>query len=658
LRETPLFCIPHFHIPAISFTFISMKKWILILSSAMLYIATSAQCTSDRYTRQVFPAVTTTSGIQFGSAMPYNGLIPQSLYLDLYEPTGDTIAQRPLIVYAFGGGFLIGTRIDPPIPAYCTYLAKCGYVVASIDYRIGFNVADAASAERAVYRGVQDLRGAVRFLCQRYPQYRIDTNAIFLTGSSAGCFSGLHSCFMEQTDAPSSIHGLTLEPSDLGCMDCDVNTDNHSRMPFIRGILNHWGAIMDTNFIRPTAKDRVPVITLQGDGDNIVPYVSGPPFSLPIFPDVMGAVPIHKRMDDIGTKNELHPLYGYGHEPWLLAPNLLDTCYLYELPFMYSFLKPAPLSIVGDTAICAGYTATYSVRSDIGARYCWSLTGGTILSYGTASITVQWNTVGRHILTTQELTRNKVNGDLDSITVDVLAHPVAAFGDSVLHTHAIFSDSSIRATSWSYSFGDNSATQQIPNPTHNYGSQSTFTVRLIVSNGYCADTTYRTLRTDTCPASPAISYTISGDTVTFSTINTGALQYTWHFGDGDSATGTSVTHVYTHSQNYLVSVNGTTAKYCPVFGSTILPFRASGINDPGAAEVRIYPNPADDILHISGLPQGAQISIFDMSGQKLHEQIAEENGYILVNVSELSAGIYLLRINATNLIINQKIIRR
>ena len=287
-----------------------MKNSFVALLLMVCYISTSAQCSSDRYTKQVFSNVTTTSGVQFGSALAYNGIIPQNLAMDIYEPTGDTISQRPLIVYAFGGGFLIGTRIDPPITGYCSYLARCGYVVASIDYRIGFNVLDGQSSERAVYRGVQDLRGAVRFLCQRYPQYRIDTTTIFLTGSSAGCFSGLHSCFMEQSEVPASAHGITLEPSDLGCYDCDVNADNNRRMPRIRGIINHWGAILDTIYIRTTAKDRVPTISFQGDGDNIVPYISGPPFSLPIFPTVYGALPIHQRMDDIGLKNELHTLVG------------------------------------------------------------------------------------------------------------------------------------------------------------------------------------------------------------------------------------------------------------------------------------------------------------------------------------------------------------
>lgn len=623
----------------------------------MFYVATLAQCTSNRYTAPIFPNVTTTSGIQFGSATAYNALFPQNLALDIYEPTGDTIASRPLIVYAFGGGYLIGTRIDPPIPTYCSYLAQCGYVVASIDYRIGFNIVDSQSAERAVYRGVQDLRGAVRFLCQRYPQYRIDTTAIFLTGSSAGCFSGLHSTFLEQSDWPPCIHGTTLEPADLGCIDCDDNADNGRNMPLIRGIINHWGAIFDTTYIRSTIKDNVPTINLAGDQDAIVPYNVGPPFGVPIFPNVYGSLPIYTRMHDLGIKSALHTFVGYNHEPWLLAPQLVDTCYVYELPFLYSILKPAPLTISGNATVCLNYSGTYTVRSDVGSTYCWVVVGGTITANSNNSITVLWTSAGTHILTVQELTRNKVNGNLDSFTVNVLAHPIAAFGDSVLHTNVIFSDSSVGATSWSYDFGDHSNAQHIADPTHNYNSQDTFTVRLIVGNGYCADTTYRTLITDTCPSSQAITYTTSGDTVIFTAAQTGLLQYEWHFGDGDSASGISSPHVYTHSQNYLASVSGTTAKGCKVYGSVIVPFTMPNGIEQLSEEIMMYPNPTDELLHISALPAGSVISIFDMSGQKLREENVVSGDATLLNISSLSSGMYIIKISSNNLTINYKLIK-
>jgi PKD repeat protein len=636
-----------------------MKKWLLILSSAIIYLSMSAQCTSDRYTEPIFPNVTVTSSIQFGSAVPYGSLLPENLYLDLYEPTGDTLAARPLIVYAFGGGFLIGTRIDPPIPAYASYYAQLGYVVASVDYRIGFDVVDSQSAERAVYRGVQDMRGAVRFLCQHYPQYRIDTTEIFMTGSSAGCFSGLHSCFLEQSDWPPCIHGTLLEPSDLGCMDCADNTDNNSTMPQIKGIVSHWGAIFDTTYIRATAKDNVPTICLQGDQDPIVPYNVGPPFSLPIFPNVYGSLPITIRMTDIGIKTELHDFVGYGHEPWLLAPQLVDTCYIYEVPFLYSILQPKPLRVTGDSILCVNDIGSYSVPGTAGSSYCWNVNGGTIVTNTNNAITVEWAATGSHIVTVRELTRDQVNGNLDSFTVDVIAYPVAAFGDSVFHTEAFFSDSSAGAVSWAYNFGDNTGSH-LADPIHTYSAQSAYTISLIVSNGYCADTAYRTLTTDTCPSGLSISYTVSGDTVLFASTPAGA-GYSWHFGDGDSADVTAPYHIYTHSQNYLVSLWTSTANDCSVYGSVIVPFTAvvqTGISDIGGQAIKIYPNPADDRLYISRLDAAADIILYDLAGQKLIDKKVDSNTDISLDISYLSTGIYSLKIAGQDINLTKMVIKK
>ena len=638
-----------------------MRKWILILSSAVVYIATSAQCISDRYLQPIFPNVTVTSGIQFGSATAYGGLSPQNLYLDIYTPTGDTLTSRPLIVYAFGGGFLIGTRNQPPIPTYCSYYAQCGYVVASIDYRIGFDVLDSQSAERAVYRGVQDLRGAVRFLCQNYPQYGIDTTAIFLTGSSAGCFSGLHSCFLEQSDWPPCIHGTTLEPTDLGCMDCDDNTDNNSRMPQIRGIISHWGAIFDTTYIRTTPKDNVPTICLQGDQDAIVPYNVGPPFGAPIFPNVYGSLPITMRMADIGIKTELHTFVGYNHEPWLLAPQLIDTCYVYEIPFLYSILKPKPPTISGNSMVCLNDVGRYTVPYDQGSTYCWFVAGGTIVSDSNNTIYVQWDSLGVNVVIASEMTRNLVASDQATFIVDVIGHPTAAFGDSVFHTEAYFTDSSVGAVSWTYHFGDNHSAQTA-DPSHGYSSQDTFTVQLIVSNGYCTDTAYRTLVTDTCPAEETISYTISNDTVSFTASPSGLVSYSWRFGDGDSSSATTPYHVYSHSQNYLVSLYTTTANQCTVYGSVILPFTAvndnTGINKVTGLSVEIYPNPTDGVLHVSQIRDAVHLTVYDVTGEKVIEQYADIGANISLDLSDLSIGMYILRITGGNININRKIIKR
>jgi carboxylesterase type B len=97
--------------------------------------------------------------------------------MDIYTPSGDTESSRPLIVYMHTGNFLppllngsaLGTKTDNQAVEICSRFARMGYVVASIDYRLGWNPTAATQAERtyqlinAAYRGVQDARTAVRY---------------------------------------------------------------------------------------------------------------------------------------------------------------------------------------------------------------------------------------------------------------------------------------------------------------------------------------------------------------------------------------------------------------------------------------------------------------------------------------------------------------
>ncbi|MEZ4915929.1 MAG: carboxylesterase family protein [Chitinophagales bacterium] len=199
-----------------------MKKiyFLIFLFFALLNHSKAQNCQSQRYISEIFSNTQSHTGIKFGEADPYGLINNQDLYLDIVEPAGDSLQKRPLIIHAFGGGFLIGWRTEPVIPQMSESYAKRGFVFATIDYRLGFNVADGQSAERAVYRGAQDMAAALRFLVDSADVYGIDTSAIFLTGTSAGCFSALINGFMEESDRANinSTYGIFLEPDDLGCL--------------------------------------------------------------------------------------------------------------------------------------------------------------------------------------------------------------------------------------------------------------------------------------------------------------------------------------------------------------------------------------------------------------------------------------------------------
>ncbi len=220
-----------------------MKNGLLVTVLCFIFYSNPAtaqtMCGSLRYQDSIFHTVDTTLGVYFATANPFGLNSSQDLYLDIYQPANDTQKHRPLIVFQHGGSFMNGSRNQTIIPAYATYFAKCGYVVASIDYRLGFDPLSTGSSERAVYRAIQDLRASVRFLCLQADQYGIDTNSVILDGNSAGCISGLCSAFISEQQFPSAIHGTLTESSDLGPIDSSGNNDFGYRYVKPRGVISH-----------------------------------------------------------------------------------------------------------------------------------------------------------------------------------------------------------------------------------------------------------------------------------------------------------------------------------------------------------------------------------------------------------------------------------
>ncbi|NLX73243.1 MAG: T9SS type A sorting domain-containing protein, partial [Bacteroidales bacterium] len=66
----------------------------------------------------------------------------------------------------------------------------------------------------------------------------------------------------------------------------------------------------------------------------------------------------------------------------------------------------------------------------------------------------------------------------------------------------------------------------------------------------------------------------------------------------------------------------------------------TGINASSkSATLTCYPNPASDILYLSGATMGSELSIFDGKGQKLQSMILTESS---INLSSLNSGLYYI----------------
>ncbi|MGZ4011730.1 MAG: alpha/beta hydrolase, partial [Flavisolibacter sp.] len=190
----------------------------------------------------------------------------QDLTLDLYTPpSGKT---PPLILFMHGGGFVGGDKA--PISAFCVALADKGFVVANINYRVGF---DTSASKRAIgiamasYRAAQDQASALRFLVHQAKEYHIDTQYIFIGGESAGAVTSLENGFMAQSDWDSIVPLLHQQLGNL------QNSDNDFKESYsIKGITSMWGGVVDTSLISTAESRAIPILLIQSQADEAIPF--------------------------------------------------------------------------------------------------------------------------------------------------------------------------------------------------------------------------------------------------------------------------------------------------------------------------------------------------------------------------------------------------
>lgn len=243
------------------------------------------------------------------------------LRMDIYLPENDDIESRPLIMFIHGGAFYIGDKADNPIVLWCKHFASCGYVAASIDYRMGFQLTK-ASIERCGYGAVQDAHAAMRFLLSKKEEYRINPDYIFVAGSSAGSITSLNLAFMRNYTRPESSrkHGAY---SDLGDIESSGNTLVQDFR--IRAVANMWGAVSDLHLL---SSAKTAIISFHGNADKLVPYDEGIPFSDTkvkvgslFFSKMYGSASIYREAQRLGYRSVLHTLDGAGHAPHVNKDN-------------------------------------------------------------------------------------------------------------------------------------------------------------------------------------------------------------------------------------------------------------------------------------------------------------------------------------------------
>ncbi len=327
-----------------------MKSFILALATVAVGLLGSFDVQAQtRYLEPVFGTATKSDTVFYGESVRYNGDTVQ-LYMYVYTPDGDTATNRPLVVLAHGGSFTGGDPDVADVAGLCDYLAKCGFVCASISYRLTIQsqlfVED--NVIQTVVRAVQDGKAAVRYLRANGPSYKLDTTRVYFGGSSAGAILAYQLGYMnDYNELPTQWQTLT---DAVGGIDGTSGTPGHRSE--VQAVFGYAGALGDTSWIK--AGD-IPFMGMHSTGDATVPYGYGNPLVV-VTPKVYGTSTMKVRADNIGVNadfysynNGAHPPYGAGG-----TPGTFDSALVYTSRFLHKMIATGPVLQPLDTGGTTG----------------------------------------------------------------------------------------------------------------------------------------------------------------------------------------------------------------------------------------------------------------------------------------------------------------
>jgi len=255
--------------------------------------------------------------VEYGRGINFSGR-EQPLLLNIAYPINDTVPEcgRPLMIIVHGGAFITGSKQDGSVNFWMEDFAKKGYVAASIEYRLGmfhpkfFNgcnlanyecgsMADTSEWHRALHRGIQDVRGAIRYLITQKETYQINPDNVFMIGESAGGFIVMGVAYDDEGDpvdpsvlavAPVArphkqydnacrarysypIDSMLLERPDLGSAFGILNPEGQDYK--VRGVASIYGGIMKDMFFDQGDVELPALYVYAQPNDLIVPFNKG-----------------------------------------------------------------------------------------------------------------------------------------------------------------------------------------------------------------------------------------------------------------------------------------------------------------------------------------------------------------------------------------------
>ena len=333
-----------------------MSQFLIFIAFCIISVSSTfgqTPCVGGRYNVKAF-SVDTLKDVVYGQNINSTGIL-QNLTCDIFLPKADTCPNRPVLVLAHGGTFLVGNKDIIDVKVLANEFAKRGYVCVSMNYRLGIKIIGGGTLQEefagAVWRGSQDGRAMIRYLRRSADKlgnlYAIDTNSIYMGGSSAGAVLALYVAFLDQ----SSEIPIAVDTIALGGIEGDSGSPGYSSK--VKGILNLSGGL-PVSLNSMNNNPELPLLNVHGPRDNVVPYKCDSFNFAGMNVELMcGSFSIDSLAKLNGNPSTLYTMIGESHVPWLngngiqfvqAKKHLFDSAEVLLEKFLYS-------QVVGSTKI-------------------------------------------------------------------------------------------------------------------------------------------------------------------------------------------------------------------------------------------------------------------------------------------------------------------
>ena len=161
-----------------------------------------------------------------------------------------------------------------------------------------------------------------------------------------------------------------------------------------------------------------------------------------------------------------------------------------------------------------------------------------------------------------------------------------------------------------------------------------------------------------CSVNGSFTFNINNDTLEFTNTTTGASSYTWYFGDSNTSTDFSPTHVYDTSGTFNVSLVVQDGICIDTVYATITIVGVKEYENP--LNFSVYPNPAfSENVQFTTTEEGSyQLKIIDVAG-KLIDNVNFKGKQYTYQSKHLSTGLYFYEITNENKVSSRgKLVKR